>query len=72
MDADCSPLLALYFVHFQGTEHDPDVDADKNGQDDIENDFEDYDEIAANSAMLARLSRGWTAYVVAVVPARTD
>ena len=39
------------------------------GQDDIENDFEEYQAIMNNPAMLSSLSKGWTAYLVAVVPA---
>ncbi|KAL0053618.1 hypothetical protein WJX82_008407 [Trebouxia sp. C0006] len=41
------------------------------GQDDVENDFEDYEAFASDPAMLSRLSKGWTAYLVAVVQANT-
>lgn len=51
----------------QGTE--PGLES--NGQDDIENDFEEYEELANNPAALSNLSKGWTAYIVAVVPAAT-
>ncbi len=48
----------------QGTD-----DSAEDGQDDVENDFEEYESIANNAAMLSRLSKGWTAYLVAVLPA---
>ena len=44
---------------------------EKDGQDDVENDFEDYEAIASDPAMLSRLCKGWTAYLVAVVQAKT-
>ncbi len=47
----------------QGTD-----DSAEDGQDDVENDFE-YESIANKAAMLSRLSKGWTAYLVAVLPA---
>ena len=39
-------------------------------EDEIENEFVDYKDIAHNFDMLARLAKGWTAYLVAVLPAR--
>jgi hypothetical protein len=51
----------------QDTTESPETD----GQDDVENDFEDYEAFANNSAMLSSLSKGWTAYLVAVVQANT-
>ena len=45
----------------QGTD---DADA---GQDEVENDFEDYQDLASNPTMLSKLSKGWTAFIVAVV-----
>lgn len=41
-------------------------DADA-GQDEVENDFEDYQDLASNPTMLSKLSKGWTAFIVAVV-----
>ena len=40
-------------------------------QDDVENDFEEYENIVNDPVMLSNLSKGWTAYVVAVLPARS-
>ena len=55
----------------QGTQEEPgDSHTDNPGE--IENEFEDYDNIKNDSRLLARLSKGWTAYLVAVLPARTD
>ncbi len=51
----------------QDTAESPETD----GQDDVENDFEDYEAFANDPAMLSRLSKGWTAYLVAVVQANT-
>ena len=42
------------------------------GQDEVENDFEDYEDIANDPAMLAKLSKGWIAFIVAVVPPAAD
>ncbi|KAL3137735.1 hypothetical protein ABBQ38_005000 [Trebouxia sp. C0009 RCD-2024] len=46
-------------------------DSPTNRQGDIENEFEIYDDIKNDSRLLARLSKGWTAYLVAVLHART-
>ncbi len=55
----------MYFV--QDTAESPETGV----QDDVENDFEDYEAFANDPAMLSRLSKGWTAYLVAVVQANT-
>ena len=52
-------------VWIQDAAESPETD----GQDDVENDFEDYEAFASDPAMLSRLSKGWTAYLVAVVQA---
>ena len=52
----------------QGTESDATSESETDGPDAIENDFQDYAELVNNSAMLSKLSRGWTAYLVAVLP----
>jgi hypothetical protein len=54
-------------VWIQDAAESPETD----GQDDVENDFEDYEAFASDPAMLSRLSKGWTAYLVAVVQANT-
>lgn len=54
----------------QGTEQEL-GDSPTNRQGDIENEFEIYDDIKNDSRLLARLSKGWTAYLVAVLHART-
>ena len=48
----------------QGTDN---AESDK-GQNEVENDFEDYEDVANDPAALAKLSKGWTAFVIAVVP----
>ena len=59
----------MYCLALQGTEHRPGDDSDTDTQDETENEFVDYAEIANNSEMLAKLSKGWTAYIIAVLPA---
>lgn len=54
----------------QGIEQEP-GDNDTARQAETENEFEDYDEIKNDDRLLARVSKGWTAYLVAVLPART-
>ena len=53
----------------QGTEQRPGNDPETDREDETEYDFVDYQEIAHNFDMLARLAKGWTAYLVAVLPA---
>lgn len=50
----------------QGT--DAGSDEANDGQDDIENDFEAYEDVRGNPEILARLSKGWVAYLVVVLP----
>ena len=53
-------------VCVQGTGDDSDGPND--GQDDIENDFEEYEDVRGSPESLARLSKGWVAYLVVVLP----
>ena len=54
----------------QGTEQRPGNDPETDREDEIENEFVDYREIVHNFDMLAKLAKGWTAYLVAVLPAK--
>lgn len=56
----------------QGTEQRLENDPEADREDEVENEFADYTDMAHNFDMLARLAKGWTAYLIAVLPAKNS
>ena len=62
----------LWWSLLQGIEQEPGIAPETASEDEVEHDFLDYKEIENNSKVLETLAKGWTAYLVAVLPATQD